>query len=104
MTSQYWLMTIMLSLIVIATRALPFLFSNLMSEHLNNVGKLLPGYIMLCLVIYELDPNSFTHAPFALPDLIGLLVVVLVYTTMHNVIVSLTLSFIVFLLCQYWLG
>lgn len=104
MTNQYWIITIALSLVIIITRALPFLFSDKMSDHFNRIGKLLPGYIMLCLVIYEIDPASFTHSPYGLPDIIGLLVVFLIFKTMHNMVFSLIFSFIAYMLCRHWLG
>ncbi len=104
MTSQYWIITIVLSLVIIITRALPFMFSNLMSAQFTHIGKLLPGYIMLCLVIYEIDPKSFLHTPYGLPDLIGLFVVYLVFKTMHNMVFALIFSFIAFMLCRHWLA
>lgn len=104
MTSQYWIVTIALFLVIVVTRALPFMFSHVMSEQFTRIGKLLPGYIMLCLVIYEIDPKSLTHSSYGLPDIIGLLVVLLIFKTMHNVILSLIFSFIAYMLCRHWLG
>lgn len=102
MTNQYWIITLMLFMVTVITRTLPFLFGAKMTDTLNQVGKLLPGYIMMCLVIYEINPHSFFQYPYGLPDLIGLLVVLILFKTVHNMVLSLFLSFITYMLCLYW--
>ncbi|WP_367608182.1 AzlD domain-containing protein [Legionella sp. W05-934-2] len=104
MANQYWIVTLSLSTVIILTRSLPFLFSDKMGDAFNKIGKLLPGYIMLCLVVYEIHPKSFTQPPYAIPDILGLFMVFLIFKTMHNMVFSLILSFVVYLLCRHWLG
>jgi len=64
------------------------------------IGRQLPAYIMLLLVIYEIGPNSFTHYPYGLPAVIALIIVSLSQYFFRQLLFSLfigTVSYIIFL-------
>lgn len=103
MNSYYWLVTISLSLLIILTRFLPFLMARFMTERLNRLGKFLPAYIMLLLVIYEIDINSMIQPPYALPAWLALSILLAIHLWLRNTLVSLfigTLSYLI--ISHYW--
>ena len=89
MITYYWQVTLALGFLIIITRSLPFLFAKFMNEGFNNIGKLLPSYIMLLLVIYELDLNTITKPPYGLPAFLSLALVTLIHLWLRNTFISL---------------
>lgn len=82
MTAYYWSITLALCTLIIITRMLPFFIGRYISADFNKTGKLLPAYIMLLLVIYEMDISTLTVPPYGMPAFLslgGLLVVHLLF-------------------------
>ena len=90
--SYYWQVTLTLSLLIITTRMLPFLVGKFMSVNLNEVGKLLPAYIMLLLVIYEINLNLVTTPPYGIPAVLALLFITFIHLWLKNTLISLISS------------
>lgn len=87
--SYFWQITLVLSAVIISTRSLPFVFAKFMGQRFNEIGRLLPAYIMLLLVIYEIGLKNFTTPPYALPAIIALGLLTLVHWWLRNTFVSL---------------
>jgi branched-subunit amino acid transport protein AzlD len=93
--NNYFLMVVLsLFFLSICTRALPFLFAEKLNHNLKMraIGKRLTSYIMLLLVIYEINPVSFETYPFGLPAMISLLVVLLTHLLLHKPLLSMILG------------
>lgn len=89
MISYYWQVTMALCLLIITTRSLPFLFAKFMKEEFNEIGKLLPAYIMLLLVIYELNLSIITKPPYGLPAILSLALITIIHLWLRNTFISL---------------
>ena len=82
---------LLVAVVTLATRATPFL---LFRDHEKTpkfifyLGKVLPLAIMGMLIIYCLKGSSFTVYPYALPELLGVAVVVLLHLWKRNNLVS----------------
>ena len=77
--------------VTIALRFLPFvIFSGKREtpEVITYLGKYLPYAIMAMLVVYCLKSVNLLAAPFGLPELIGVVVVVLLHLWRRNTLVS----------------
>lgn len=102
-----YVFTIVMSLFILAigTRALPFLFSKQLSGNarMQAVGRRLTAYIMLLLVIYEVNPVSFTSYPYAVPALLSLLAVIIVHLLWHKPLLSMVLGTVCFVFLQQWM-
>ena len=91
---------LILSILVIATvtaalRFIPFaVFSanRKTPEIIVYLGKFLPYAIMAMLVVYCLKSVSLLAAPFGLPELIGVLVVVLLHLWKRNTLLSIAVG------------
>lgn len=92
MNQSYWLITICLFALIMITRALPFILGGLMTERLHRVGQLLPAYIMMLLVLYEIDLKNIQTPPYGLPALMALAVVVFVHVRLRNTFLSLIMG------------
>ncbi len=92
MNSEVWIVIISLFGLSFATRALPFLFGNWMTERLSQMGKQLPAYIMMLLVIYEIDIKTITTPPYALPAFIALGLVVITHVWLRQMFLSLSVG------------
>ncbi len=93
------LMTLMLSLLIIVTRVLPFMISRLIknSTTIRTLGRSLPAYIMVLLVIFEINIAEFNHFPYGIPAIIALIVVTGVHCWRRNIMLSIiagTLTYI----------
>jgi branched-subunit amino acid transport protein AzlD len=96
-----YILTIVVSLfcLTMLTRSFPFLFSEKLAGNtmMKVVGKRLTAYIMMLLVIYEINPVSFNAYPYGLPAMLSLLLVILVHLLLRKPLLSMlfgTLSFI----------
>ncbi|WP_133128672.1 AzlD domain-containing protein [Legionella nagasakiensis] len=92
MKTYYWAITLSLSLLIILTRALPFLIANFMTERFNRLGKLLPAYIMLLLVIYEINIKTIIRPPYGLPALLALCLLLGTHLWLRNTFLSLVIG------------
>lgn len=93
----------LLFLVMVATRALPFVFSKVLkkNEYIETIGKSLPAYIMLLLVIYEVNIKTFTKAPYGLPAILALLSVVVVHVWKRSMLLSIVVGTVVFVLLNF---
>lgn len=98
--SYITLATLVMSFITLGTRALPFIFSKLLSksELITRVGGKLPGCIMLILVIYELRDTPIREFPFGVPELLGVSLVVITYLWKRNSMLSIFLISILYII------
>ena len=92
MNKLYWQLLIPLFFIIMIPRALPFFIAHRVGDNIKKVGRVLPGFIMFSLVIYEIGMSNFIHFPYAIPDIIGLLFALFVYHISKNMLLSLLLS------------
>lgn len=100
MIKQFWLVILSLFFLSVVTRALPFLVANYMGERFNRLGKYLPAYIMMLLVVYEINPATMHTYPYAIPALLSLTLLTLVHLWRRNSLISLmvgTFSYITLL-------
>ncbi|KTD13998.1 branched-chain amino acid transporter AzlD [Legionella israelensis] len=103
MNRYYWLVTISLSLLIIVTRSLPFLMARFMTKRLNELGKYLPAYIMLLLVIYEIDIQTIIRPPYAITAWLALSILLAIHLWLRNTLLSIfigTLSYII--IGEFW--
>jgi branched-subunit amino acid transport protein AzlD len=103
-----YILAVVLSLFALSllTRVLPFMFTARLSGNVKMqvLGKRLSSYIMMLLVIYEVNPASLKTYPFALPALFSLLVVTLTHLFLHKPLLSMICGTVSFILLQKWLG
>ena len=92
--------TVLLSLFALSavTRALPFFLAKYMSPRINQLGKLLPAYIMLLLVIYEIGVNNIVQTPHAWQAWLALTGLTLFHLWRRNTLQSLFVGTSLYLL------
>ena len=100
--NYYLTVTISLCLLSLITRALPFFFGKWMTPRLNQLGKLLPAYIMLLLVLYEVGLDKLTTPPFAWPALSALGILTLVHLWRRNALITIALGTISYLILTHF--
>lgn len=91
-----------LFLLSVVTRTLPFWFGKWFKENktLAHIGRELPAYVMMLLVLYEIKLDSFVVYPYALPALLSLLLVVIIHLWYRQVLLSMllgTVSYVILL-------
>lgn len=96
MDNTYLILSILvIAVVTAALRFIPFaVFSanRKTPEIIVYLGKFLPYAIMAMLVIYCLKSVSLLAAPFGLPELIGVLVVVLLHVWKRNTLLSIAVG------------
>lgn len=90
--------TVLTGLGNLLSRGFPFLFSKILKEHKNIqfVGMYLPAAIMSILVLYCLKDISPFEKPFALPELVGIAMTILIHFWKRHIFLSIfsgTLSY-----------
>ena len=90
---------LILSLMIFITRTLPYFFAEKLrqAKMVEYIGKQLPAYIMMLLLIYEIDVTTFLKWPYGIPHLIALLIVILIHLWQRQVLLSLFLGTISYL-------
>ena len=84
-------MIIIIALVTAALRFIPFLVfgeSRPVPKFVDYLGRVLPYSIMAMLVVYCLKGISFVKAPFGLPELISVLLVVVLHVWKRNTLLS----------------
>lgn len=83
-----------LFIMILLTRALPFFFANQLKDHVKfqALGRQLPAYIMLLLVVYEVHLGSFLHWPYGIPALLALTLLTFVHLWRRQVFISLAVG------------
>ena len=90
---------VVMSAVTVALRFLPFwVFRGAPPKYISYLGRVLPAAIMGMLVVYCLKDASFTAAPFALPELIAALCVVVTQVWKRNSLLSILLGTAVYML------
>ena len=89
-----------LFVMIMVTRGLPFLFAKHLAQNMRfqAVGKQLPAYIMLLLVIYEINPATFLTAPFGLPAIAALAILLIVHCIFRQLLFSLAVGTLCYVL------
>jgi len=88
-------------LATMATRFLPFLIFNEKRKTpriIEYLGKVLPCAIMGMLVVYCLKDISFAHAPFGLPEFIGIAIVAALHIWKRNSLLSIGVGTVCYML------
>ena len=82
-------------------RSLPFLLfaGKDLPKSIHHLSDKLPAAIMVILVIYNLRNTSFTQAPFAIPEILAVLVTILVHYWKESAITSLILGTVTYIVC-----
>ena len=73
------------------TRALPFMiFKNtaVLPKKIVYLGNVLPMAIMFCLIVYCIRDTSFLTYPYGLPQVLGILCVVVLHLWKRNNMIS----------------
>lgn len=86
-----FLMILVVALVTAALRFLPFFVfggNHTVPEFVQYLGKVLPYSIMAMLVVYCLKGITFLKAPFGLPELISVLLVVILHVWKRNTLLS----------------
>lgn len=88
-----------LTLLTVATRTLPFIFSRHLSQSTRAqvLGKYLPAAIMTLLVVYELHPGNAQVDGHLFAQVIALLCVAVIHVWRRNIILSLAVGMLVYL-------
>lgn len=84
-------MIVIIALVTAALRFIPFLVfggSRPVPKFIDYLGRVLPYSIMAMLVVYCLKGISFVKAPFGLPELISILLVVVLHIWKRNTLLS----------------
>lgn len=96
---------LLLSLLSIGARALPFVFSKILrkSAAMKMVGKYLPAHLMLLLLVYEVDIETFSKPPYGIPTILGLSVVFILHIWRRNTFLSIIAGTATFILTTMYL-
>lgn len=85
--------------VTILLRFLPFLvFKNKTPKAILYLGKVLPCAIMAMLVVFCLKGVSVLTYPFALPEFISMLAVVLLHKWRHNTLISIPVGTVIYMM------
>lgn len=84
---------IVVALVTILTRSLPFLFfggKKQLPETVRYLGTVLPAAIMIILVVFCLRNTGLTAYPYGLPELLSVAVVIIFHRRKKNVFLSIS--------------
>ena len=100
-TGQSLIIVLVITLITVLTRVLPFLLFPQHKEtpkYIRYLGRVLPCAIIGMLIIYCLKSVSLFSAPFGAPELIAVAVVILLHKWKHNTLLSIGGSTVLYML------
>lgn len=107
-STSYALAVALASFILIyLTRALPFPFSGILKNNaaLQTLGEYLPAYIMMLLVIYEVNIKSFLHSPYGIPAIISLAFLVVIHLWKRQMLLSILSTTVIYVVITVlWTG
>lgn len=95
MTGREQIITILIAgLATVITRFLPFIIfkGKKIPKALDYLGFALPASVFGMLLVYALKDTVVTSFPFAIPEVLGLLVTSIVYMWKKNTLVSIALG------------
>lgn len=91
-SSMYaFIMILIIALVTAALRFIPFLIFNgnkPIPRFVEYLGRVLPYSIMAMLVVYCLKGISYRKAPFGLPEIISVVIVVVLHIWKRNTLLS----------------
>lgn len=88
-TTHTLILIAVIAAVTIFLRFAPFvIFSKGMPKQIQYLGTVLPCAIMGMLVVYCLKNVSFIEAPYAIPEVLAVLFVVLLHQWKHNSLIS----------------
>lgn len=85
------LLILVIALVTAALRFLPFVIfggGRKVPQFVSYLGRVLPYSIMAMLVVYCLKGISFIKAPFGIPELISVVLVVVLHVWKRNTLLS----------------
>jgi len=94
-------LVVVMVLVTMATRFLPFLVfgeNRKTPAWITYLGKVLPCAIMGMLVVYCLKDVTFLTAPFGLPELISIGIIVLLHIWKRNSLLSIGMGTVCYML------
>ena len=94
-------MLIVIALVTMVTRFLPFLIfgeKRKTPELVMYLGKVLPSAIMGMLVVYSLKDTTVLSAPYGIPELVGCAVVAALHIWKRNSLLSIGAGTVVYML------
>lgn len=103
MSVAYLLLAIVcMSLVTFCIRSLPFHFIEMFKDHavIKYLALVLPAVIMLILSVFSLKDVRVTHFPYALPELIAVIVTATLHIYKRNVILSISFGVICYGLAE----
>ena len=95
------LLVIVVMLVTMLTRFLPFLLfgeKRKTPELVTYLGKVLPFAIMGMLVVYCLKDAQFLHAPYGIPELIGIVITAGLHIWKRNSLLSIGVGTVSYML------
>ena len=101
MNNHYALLIVLtMSAVTILLRFLPFLVFGKREtpKFVEYLGNVLPYAVMAMLVVYCLKGVSFISAPFAIPEIVSVVMVVLIHTWKRNTLLSIVLGTICYMI------
>ena len=99
------LMVVVISLVTILLRFLPFLIfgKRKTPEYISYLGRVLPYSIMGMLVVYCLRNVSVLAVPYGIPELIACVIVILTHIWKRNTLLSILSGTLVYMLMVQFL-
>lgn len=92
---------VIISIVTAITRFTPFIiFSGKRKtpKYITYLGEVLPYSIMAMLVVYSLKNVSFVNPPYAIPEIISSIIVVLLYIWRRNSLISIGFGTLIYML------
>ena len=99
------LLIVVIALVTMSTRFLPFLIFGEKRKTpalVTYLGKVLPCAIMGMLVVYCMKDVSFLSAPFGIPELLGCAIVALLHLWKRNSLLSIGVGTVSYMLLVQW--
>ena len=95
------LMIVVIALVTMATRFLPFLVFGEKKETpplVTHLGQVLPFAIMGMLVVYCMKDVAFLSPPFGIPEILGCIIVALLHIWKRNSLLSIGVGTVCYML------
>lgn len=102
MDTRALILIIVMSLVTVLIRAIPFIVFNGKEtpEYINYLGKYLPYSIIAMLVVYCIKGVSIIKSPHGLPELISIVIVALLHAWKRNTLLSIVVGTIVYMMLR----
>ncbi len=96
---------LMLFLLTVVTRALPFIVGKGMgkNKHVQTLSLYLPAAIMLLLVIYEVKIPTWGHFPHGIDKLLALAITAFIHIWRRNMILSIIVGTVAYMLLHHYI-